>query len=457
MDRLPRIALAALLLLPGLEPARAQPDLMLRFVSAPGAGVWSPADCPDYKPPPKRPSPSSRPAAPIGNQVPAIETLGPLARTMIRQQPALDPRAIPGLRLQNPQDQGQPRRIAVWGDSHVAAGPFMPTLLQALRANGLSVGAHYLPPTMGRANLRLPLLRAFCAGPGWDTELPYAAPAPVISGPALANRIATGGDQSYLWLDLRDTRGQPTAAQVRIVYRAAAGSALELSANGAAASAVMLSADGEGPASSRTLTVRADAPIATLKLRVTQGRFVLHGFILDPETPPDLSFDVFGLPSATVRGWANASPPHLLQSLHGVRYDGVILEYGTNEGNVQPFDPDQYAALLTQALANLRRVFPSASCMLVGPPDRGVLEGRGRRGELLQFGRVHQQIAAIQHDIGQRFGCAAWNWQDLMGGPGGSYGWFYAEPSLMGRDLTHLSPAGYEKTGHALARSLGWE
>jgi lysophospholipase L1-like esterase len=378
-----------------------------------------------------------------------------LAKTVIRVQPALDPQAIPGLSLQN---LAQPRRIAIWGDSHIAAGPFIPTLLKALRANGLSVGAHYLPPTMGRANVHLPQLRAYCMGPGWDTELAYASPTPVVSGPALANRIAQGGADSYLWLDLRDARGRPTLRQVRIVYRASAGSALDLSVNGSATSGVTLNADGDGATPSRTLTLRGDEPISTLKLRVTQGRLTLYGFILDDADPPALSFDVFGLPSALVRGWANANPQDLLQTLHGVSYDGVILEYGTNEGNTSSFDRDKYAALLTQALTHVRQVFPSASCVLVGPPDRGVLEQRGGApGNLLQFSHIHQQIEATQREVGKRFGCAAWNWQDLMGGPGGSYGWFYASPSLMGGDLTHLSPAGYERTGHALARSLGWE
>jgi lysophospholipase L1-like esterase len=189
---------------------------------------------------------------------------------------------------------------------------------------------------------------------------------------------------------------------------------------------------------------------------VTRGEFTLYGFILDPVNPPALSFDVFGIPSATVRGWANADPDAIKQALHGVSYDGVILQYGTNEGNAPNFDLGKYAALLRQALTHMRQVFPDASCVLVGPPDRGVLAERGSGGDWLRFSRVHRNIAAAQRQIGQSFGCAAWNWQDLMGGPGGSYGWFYASPSLMGRDLTHLSPAGYEQTGHALARSLGW-
>jgi lysophospholipase L1-like esterase len=429
----------------------AQSQQVLNFVSAPKVGELQ---CPGQTPSPAAAVATGRASAPAGNRAPSIRELGTLARTVIRAQPAIDPRTIPGLALQNLQP---PRRIAIWGDSHVAAGPLAPTLLQALRASGVSVGARFLPPTMGRANIRLPQLRAACAGPGWDTEPSYAWPSLAFSGPALAQRSAQAGPDSYLWLDLRDAAGRAALNQVRIVYRAPGGGALDIAVNDGPSQRALLPASSDG--ATQTLTLHGDAPVATVKLQVSEGRVLLYGFILDASIPPALTVDVFGLPSATVRGWANADPVYLRQALHGVNYDGVILEYGTNEGNAVDFDRRQYAALLTEALTRMRRVFPAASCLLVGPPDRGVLppaRGWWSRPDLLKFARTHQQIEATQREVGRRFDCAIWSWQDLMGGPGGSYGWYYAAPPLMGQDLTHLSAAGYQQTGQALARSLGW-
>ncbi|MBW8880500.1 MAG: hypothetical protein JF615_03470, partial [Asticcacaulis sp.] len=138
-------------------------------------------------------------------------------------------------------------------------------------------------------------------------------------------------------------------------------------------------------------------------------------------------------------------------------YDAVILEYGTNEGNETPFNADTYAATLTQALTHVRAVFPQASCLLVGPPDRGLFRlHAGEQPDLLSYARIHQQIAIVQAQVGARFACAAWNWQDVMGGPGGSYGWALHAPPLMGPDGTHLTAEGYRQTGKALAHSLGW-
>ena len=386
----------------------------------------------------------------LGNPMPSDAELGSLARTVINEQPLLDPHAIPGFAA----GKARPRRIAFWGDSHIAAGPFMPVLIGALRDKGLSVAPRFLPPTMGRANVSLPGLRAYCMGSAWTTDIAYTSPTAVDIGPALVDRVVDGGPESYLWLDLRNASRQAEVQRVRIVYRVQAGAVVDYVIDDGGTHSVPL----QSTADSDTLAVASDHPIATLRLHVTRGKLLLYGFILDPVKPPDVSFDAFGLPSATVKGWANANPNVIKQTLHGVDYDGVALEYGTNEGADPDFDAEKYAALLTKALTNLRDVFPSASCLLVGPPDRGVLRaGKDRRLPLLAYSRVHQQIEGIQRTVGGRFGCVAWNWQGLMGGPGGSYGWARAQPSLMGRDLIHLSPDGYRRTGHALAHSLGWE
>ncbi|WP_266171647.1 GDSL-type esterase/lipase family protein [Dyella subtropica] len=407
--------------------------------------------CPNAPPAPK--PPSGRPSAGVsmvGTQMPSDAELGPLARTVIRDQPVLDPSAISGFAL---GDTTQPRRIAFWGDSHIAGGPLMPTIIETLRSRGLSVAPRFLPPTMGRANINLPGLRAYCIGSGWSTEIAYTSATPIASGPALMNRMADAGPDSYLWLDLRNAVRQPNVRQLQLVYRAPAGATIGYTINDGEPFSAPLAAASD----SQTLTIRSDRPISTIKLRVTQGKLVLYGLILDYIQPPTITFDVFGLPSATVRGWANADPDYLAQTLHGVNYDGVVLEYGTNEGAASDFDADKYAATLTQALTHLRKVFPSISCVLVGPPDRGSLRsGKVRPLPLLAYGHIHQRIEGIQRQVGNQFGCTVWSWQDLMGGPGGSYGWAHAQPSMMGRDLIHLSPDGYRRTGRALAHSLGW-
>jgi hypothetical protein len=180
--------------------------------------------------------------------------------------------------------------------------------------------------------------------------------------------------------------------------------------------------------------------------------------------------DVFGLPSATMRGWSQTDTGYLKDALRGTSYDAVILEYGTNEGNAPNFDRDKYASLLSGALEGFRAVFPDAACLLIGPTDRGVRirkpsPSRSRRRpakpaeppDLLKFARVHHEIATVQAEVGKRYNCASWDWQAFMGGPASMYSWVLSNPPLAARDLTHLTPSGYRQSAGALARALGWE
>jgi lysophospholipase L1-like esterase len=424
-----------------VTPARAEQTLS--FTS--GASV-SDLLCPNA--PVKPPGPPHVAEPEGGTEIPNAAELGALAVSRTNPQPRLDPKAIPEFRL------GRPRRFAVWGDSHSAAGPFMPTLQAALASLG-SVGPHFVPPTMGRANVRLPALHAYCIGGGWSTDLAYKAKETVAVGPGLANRVAAAGVESYLWLDWRTAERKANVKDLHIVYRPGAETTLAISVNDGPETMAVLPA---GTERSAALALDGDGDVATLKLRVVSGALTLQGFTVDYDQEPLVVFDVFGIPSSTAAGWANAEPQTIAAALGGERYDGVVLEYGTNEGSDPKFDPAKYRDGLSAALANMRKVFPSASCVLVGPPDRGVLLPKTRGPhDVLLYSRIHQTIARIQAETGAQFGCAAWNWQDLMGGSGGAYGWAHNTPPLMGPDLTHLTGTGYKRTGEALAKSLGWE
>lgn len=386
----------------------------------------------------------------VANDLPPLDELGDLARPVIREQPALNMTKIPGFVLQG----ATPHRIAFFGDSHIAAGPFMPQLEKAIRGGGQTVGLRYLPPTMGRANVRLPI-RAYCIGSTWETELAFTSPSVIQTGPALANRVVSGGPGAYLWLDLRNADRQATVSALRMIYHPTPEQTeVDYTVNDEPDQHAVLASTGAG---SEVLQIKGNEPISTVKLEVNTGRLVLNGFIQDYDTPPQVTFDAFGIPGSTARGWMMADPTYLANALQGVDYDAVALEYGTNEGNDTRFDRDKYATNLAAALANMRVVFPHASCLLIGPPDRGMLSGRrGQAVDLLHFARIHAEIEAVQTQVGAQFNCVEWNWQDLMGGPGGSYGWALATPRYAGHDLTHLTAAGYRLTANALANSLGW-
>lgn len=426
----------------------------------PAPAIQNPANLPDLKCPARRsPPPQPPPAAADVEEIPSEEELGELARLIERAAPELDAATIAGFGLPEGTTSA-PKRIALWGDSHLAAGIITNELRRFVEYRGHTVAARHVPATIGRAGIRLPIRHA-CVGSSWTYDAAYRAQTTAMHGPGLMNLRSTAANAgAYLWLDLRDSTRQPVVQRATLLYQpTVAATAVTIQINeGAPQRFVAARATPSDPTRIGRIELTTDGLLATIKLKVVQGTITIHGLQIEGAQPPSVVLDTFGINSATARGWAQADSEYLKNYLGDERYDAVLLEYGTNEGNTSKFNPEAYAAQLTSALTNMRAVMPDAACLLLGPTDRGVLVSRRRKApvDLLKFAHVHEQIAKIQAEVGPRFNCAAWDWQAFMGGPGGAYGWATASPALMARDLIHLSATGYRRTAAALARSLGW-
>lgn len=398
----------------------------------------------------------SRPTAPAGDTIPSAKDLNAIVdtRSLSPARAPMLPRDVArGFALPSP---GGRLRVGVWGDSHAAGGFITDELIKQIEDSGVPVDTREIPSAVGRAGVRLPLKRV-CKD-GWQFQSSYVAASTMQVGPSLANlRSTKPGD--YVWLDLRQ-RADRTVRTMRIRYlpqrvKGAIGIRVD---DGAEVRFELEQAPIDGAAAPGFVEVRAIESISTLKLRVLQGEVVLQGFSVVYDEAAAMTIDVFGIPSATVKGWSNADLSYLKASLPQDAYDAVILEYGTNEGAVGQFDPSRYAALLGASLRSMRHVFPNAACVLMGPTDRGVRVPVRRNGkiDLLKYSRIHQQITRIQADVGDDFGCVVWDWQRYMGGPGSIYRWARETPPLAATDLIHLTPAGYRRTASAVAESLGW-
>ena len=422
------------------SPASAQEQQVLFFESRPLVGALQ---CPSQSTA-ATPRPSG-PADRIPNaddleagaiELPATRT-GPVSR--------LPEDLVRAFKL--PEGSGDPLRVAFWGDSHIAAGFITDELTKYLEAAGHAVETRVIPAVVGRPGVRLPIKKT-CKGGDWTLQPAYSAPAAMIVGPSLAN-LRSGKSGDYLWLDFR-YRADRHVRRLQI-------HSLPVKTK----SAIGIRVD-DGPErriepKTSALDLRFSSSVSTLKLRVLQGEFVLQHFTIEYAEPSPIVLDVFGLPSATIKGWANADVAHLRHNV--LPYDAIVLEYGTNEGAVERFNPPAYAAMLAASLQNVRQVLPNASCVLIGPTDRGIrlpARNKGGRLDLMYYPRVHQQIARIQGEVGANFGCALWDWQRFMGGPGSIYLWASEKPPLAAADLIHLTLSGYRRTASALAQSFGW-
>lgn len=382
-----------------------------------------------------------------------LDELGILATTSVR--------AAQKLADAKPSSDAIPRRIAIWGDSHLAAGSFAAELKRVLGAQGVRLRSPFIPMTMGRAGVILPV-RRHCMD-AWKSELAHTS-RQVVGSIGIGMNALHGEADAYLWLDLRNEAGEADVQSVDLYFRATPEEgSITVSIDGGPEGRVQLSGDG-------MITISGSAPISLLKLRVQQP-VILNGLYLNYRESPAAVLDAFGIPGATMRSWQQIDTASFTQYFRTHSYDMVMLEFGTNEGNARPFDAAGYRRMLDDSLRNFRQVFPHARCLLIAPGDRGVLlpksrkaarkngDARQRRAasELLQFSRIHESIYQMQKEIGRRHGCDAWSMQAAMGGQGSAYRWLLAQPPLMARDLIHFTPRGYQRLAQELADSLGWK
>jgi hypothetical protein len=396
---------------------------------------------------------------------------------------------------------GEPYRVAVWGDSHLAAGFFTQELVKILKLEADQVRSSLIPANMNRPGVRL-LLRKSCVSTQWRYEPAHAnAAGAAAPGPGLVNLFTTQPGASLAW-DLRNAAGVAETRQVRLLYQqTAAPVQLAVSVDAGPEMEVTLSA-AQGPA---VLELSGDAPLSVVRVRLLAGDMRLHGLALAVSPFTALQMDVFGYPGATVAGWKNAQADYMAAWFAQTRYNLVMLEFGTNEGNVKPFDAKNYEHGLRAAVKQMRAVFPDAACVLIAPGDRGVLIRRSEKmrnspsvpvrknttrakgknnvkkapvgkvpaqpasakprqeslgslpPNLLQYTHIHEEIGQIQKAVGQEHGCRVWSMLKAMGGQGGAYRWVRQNPPLMARDLIHFTVPGYQQLAQQFANDMGWE
>jgi lysophospholipase L1-like esterase len=141
----------------------------------------------------------------------------------------------------------------------------------------------------------------------------------------------------------------------------------------------------------------------------------------------------------------------------------VMLAYGTNE-SADDVPLDVYEKQLVDVLGRVARGAPSASCLLLGPPDRATKHRVVVPGESVNSARSVQtvwttlprilEIAEMERRVAAAAGCAYYSQIDAMGGPGSIAGWAVEAPPRAMLDRTHLSRQGYAELGDALASDL---
>jgi lysophospholipase L1-like esterase len=116
--------------------------------------------------------------------------------------------------------------------------------------------------------------------------------------------------------------------------------------------------------------------------------------------------------------------------------DLIILAYGTNEVTDGNWTSVSYQEMLSGIIRNFKGAAPQASVLVLGPPDRMVVEG----GKWVPVKRMAQLIDA-QRQASFDEGAAFWSASRAMGGDGSMALWF--SKGLAQPGMVHLTRDGY--------------
>ena len=125
----------------------------------------------------------------------------------------------------------------------------------------------------------------------------------------------------------------------------------------------------------------------------------------------------------------------------------IVLAYGTNEAGNMGWTVERYRALYVQLIRRLRQATPTATILVLGPPDRYI-----HKGSAWTVLTGIDTIVEAQREAALAEGCAFWDMRAKMGGSGSMRQWVQAG---MGQaDYVHFTTPGYRKIGDAVFRDL---
>jgi lysophospholipase L1-like esterase len=366
-----------------------------------------------------------------------------------------NPRALAGFFDQLHQLEADPKsqlvRVIQFGDSHTAADVFtgaLRTLFQQKFGDG---GAGFQYAGYPFAGYRIHGTKR-AQSTGWTalgTHLADIGDGKVgmggvsLSTNAPGNWVSLDADATSLEvqymvqpgggsIEIRDndtliaTLSTATASAAGVATAVGGG---DLSAEGGDSAGVYRSELLPGPHHIEVLTIQ-DAPVRLLGLST--------------ENASGITYEAAGINGAEASlflRWNDALQEPLLAAVNPAL---VVLAYGTNEASDRNWTEESYAAMFTRIVERIRRAAPSASILVVGPPDRALRVGRRSWAPFAGVDR----IVAAQRAVCRQMHCAYWDQRSRMGGLGSMREWVavsWAQP-----DHTHFTGEGYNELASAL-------
>jgi lysophospholipase L1-like esterase len=220
-----------------------------------------------------------------------------------------------------------------------------------------------------------------------------------------------------------------------------------------------------------TLTLNGDGPVALLSWSLLRR----NGLVYLSHGVPGETVGLVGKWDAGIAAW----------QIHHLNPALIVIAFGTNEGFVNRFKPEEYEAEFRDRLQAIRGMAPNASIAVVTAPGADRLPswcGRNRaqreRFQCRPLNAAHaenyaeliekrskalcywhsppalEHVRQIQRRVAERAGVHFWDWSQVTGKDCGMDRWARMDPPLTIADRVHMRLEGYDLSGEALYRDL---
>lgn len=193
-----------------------------------------------------------------------------------------------------------------------------------------------------------------------------------------------------------------------------------------------------------------DAPHRIEVRTLGDGDVMLYGVNLD-RAQAGVIVDTLGIDGAQVFTPLRWNEDHFAEQLRHAAPDLVVLAYGTNESMQTGLSDAAYERGIVDMLGRVARAAPTASCLLLGPPD--MARHTKGRDDWYVWQRIGE-IIAVQKRVADAAGCAFFDQREAMGGPGSIIQWASEPEPRANGDRVHLRRSGYTQVGTAFATDL---
>lgn len=165
------------------------------------------------------------------------------------------------------------------------------------------------------------------------------------------------------------------------------------------------------------------------------------------EKPTGVTYESLGINGVQASIILNWNADVLRSNLERRNPALIVLAYGTNEAGRKDWTLESYRDMYVQLIRRLREDAPTATILLVGPPDRYI---HSRKGWMV-LDNV-DMIVEAQREAALAEGCSFWDMRAKMGGKGSMKQWVQAGMGQL--DYVHFTGPGYKRIGDAVFRDL---